>query len=183
MVRFLGSQSMGGGGTPSISPAPRPTSHPGETNAGVWVSQDLLGYPIPQVTNSAKPVCNGCIQAITLDFTMFECLGAWFAPAIGERDLNGRCQLQAPGWWPTEKGVATGTVLCKCCEITWPFITIHCPKDPPHLYLLPMLNCPLNEFLPSCLLIHLTVFQNRNPFYLLIHNCCIKIFFSQTGCT
>lgn len=139
---------------------PHPTV--GETHTGVWVCQDLRGDPTPQVTNSAKPVCNGRIQAITVDFTMF---GIVICPGIRGRDLSGNGQLQAPGECPTGKGVATTSVPPKWCEITLPFTTIHCLKDSPHLlHRLPILNCPLDAFLPLVLIYSFNSFPKQKSF-------------------
>lgn len=137
---------------------PHPTV--GETNAAVWVCQDLRGDPTSRVTNSAKPVCNGRIQAITLDFTTF---GIVICPRRWARDLSGNSQLQAPGGCSMGKGVATTLVLPK--EITLPFTTIHCLKDSPdHLHPLLILNCPLDAFPPLVLIYSCNSFPKQKSF-------------------
>lgn len=118
----------GWGDTPSISAEPRAIAHIGKTDAGMWVCQDMLGYSIPQATNSVKPVCNGLIKAIALHFYMF---GSVISPSYKGKETwmeIASSRLQDDAQWG--RGWLQPQSSPKRCEIPLLLTTSTAPKTP-----------------------------------------------------
>lgn len=114
------------------------------------------GLPNLQVTSSARPVYNGCIQAITLDFIMFRTvicpqhwgkIPEWKEPAPGPRMM------------PDREGSGYNLSPPK---VLWNYSALH--SHPYHLLLLPMLNCPLDAFPPLVLIYSFNIFPKQKSF-------------------